>query len=34
MSKREEKVIIQGAFSIGATIAYADNINKAPAVLI
>lgn len=34
MSIREEQITIQGAFSIGATIAYADNTNKAPAVLI
>lgn len=34
MSIREEQVTIQGAFSIGATVAYADNTNKAPAVLI
>ena len=34
MSVREEQVTIQGAFSIGATVAYTDNTIKAPAVLI
>ena len=34
MSIREERVTIQGAFSIGATIAHTDNTSKSPAVLI
>ena len=34
MSIREEQITIQGAFSIGATVAYKNNTIKSPAVLI